>query len=175
MHRLLFVGALSTTSVLSACIKTDAFDTGVISTDTIVASSCGEINLNSCDSIVTEISDEVTDISVVSPPHTICGSLESVSNDGVQYTGDRDIVSFQVSEGGSHDVCMAWNQPASDYDLYLYAGSTIDSESSTIIAYGSTSGGDGESFNAMLEADTTYSVVVVGWTGPVGEWGIKIQ
>ena len=146
--------------------------------------------------IVDEIGDALTDLSdlgVLGSGDRICGHLQTVGNDGSDYTGDHDNLVLQVSATERLDLTLDWAQTA-DIDLYVYEGlplvhATGTGSYTTLYTYlysyyagaellGSAiwSGMSGpESLNLSLEQGVDYWIQVVGWDGAPGDWTLSID
>jgi len=125
-----------------------------------------------CDVNLPESGDDIIDVALQNPPTTICGSLDSTGNDGTRYTGDRDNTLFKVSSPGTYSLTLEWDAPSGDYDFYLY--DDFEGIDPTPLNYASTEGYP-ETFDVSLQPNREYLLVVVGWGGEQGAWGVTIQ
>ena len=125
-----------------------------------------------CDTNVNEAGDDIVDVAVQIVPATICGELDSTGNDGTRYTGDRDNTLFRVNNPGSYTLTLEWDSPDGDYDFYLY--DDFEGLEPTPLSYASTEGYP-ETFSASLQPSKEYLLVVVGWAGEAGAWGVTLQ
>ena len=118
-----------------------------------------------------EVGDDVSDVDGLGKlqfPAEIHGNTHSASNSGGSYTGDIDVMKFTSSASGVHSFSLSWDASAGDYDLYL---AEIDG---TIIEYSSGSSHP-EAFTAAISNSTDYLLMVGAWSGPPGDWTIRIE
>ena len=101
-------------------------------------------------------------------PATIRGDLYATGNNGYNFTEDIDFVKFSVTDGGNRDITLNWTETSGDYDLYLLISGAETLAASATYDYP-------ESVSYKLEADTTYFIAVAGWSGPPGDWTVRIE
>lgn len=120
---------------------------------------------------VTEKGDELGDASgvgLVQTPGVISGDIDKASNDGVAHTGDIDFVKFRVESSRSYRITLTWAESAADYDLYLMQAGPVTLDSSA--GYQSP-----ERITYTLQAATDYFLAIAGWSGPAGDWTVRIE
>ncbi|HJN76311.1 MAG TPA: PPC domain-containing protein [Myxococcota bacterium] len=101
-------------------------------------------------------------------PATIRGSMYGTGNNGYAFTEDIDFVKFSVEDTGSREFTLNWTETSADYDLYLLVSGAETLAASATYDYP-------ESLTYELQADTTYFFAVAGWSGPPGDWTLRIE
>jgi hypothetical protein len=122
--------------------------------------------------VLSEIGDSVVDLlGIVGPGTRICGELDRVGNDGEGYTGDRDMVEFEVDPSTMITARLEW-AGAADYDLHLFES---DGELLTVVDSAATESMAGpEELDASLRRGQPYVLLVVGWEGSPGTWTLDL-
>ncbi|MEE8104979.1 MAG: hypothetical protein V3T86_05540 [Planctomycetota bacterium] len=98
----------------------------------------------------------------------IVGSLDSVSNDDGQYTGEFDHFQLEVPEDGRLQFALTWFHDA-DFDLLI----TSDAGGSNRLAEGLRDGDDPEYVGLPVSKNQTVHVFVVGWEGEPGGYTLE--
>ncbi|MBT3222662.1 MAG: hypothetical protein HN348_26605 [Proteobacteria bacterium] len=98
----------------------------------------------------------------------LCGTLPTVGNDGLTYTGDVDPVEIITDEPGFWTFNLDWEASPGDYDLQ------IEDLAHTIIHDRSArSSAPPESARVLLNGGWVYYLNVAGWEGNPGAWHIE--
>ena len=98
----------------------------------------------------------------------ICGELSSTGNNGSGYTGDRDRLDFSPGRNGTWLLSLDWESAEADYDFYLLAAETnMEIQSSAGTAWP-------QEMEVDLMPDLEYRLIIVGWSGPAGEWSMSL-
>ena len=108
-------------------------------------------------------------IGVISLPATLEGDIYRAANDGYNYTGDLDWIEFRVASSSDATFSLTWNASGADYDLHLLLNGNTEGQS--------IQDGDAqpEGFTRTLNPNTTYVVVVAGWSGAPGDYTLVID
>ena len=76
---------------------------------------------------------------------------------------------FTSPKSGPASFSLTWSASGADYDVM------IADMTGAILAYSSTPGTGYENFNYTLSSQTDYLLAVGAWSGPGGNWTIRIE
>lgn len=116
--------------------------------------------------------DEAAPIGKISSGALVCGTLELVSNNGFDYTGDLDWTELEFDKTREWDIELRWTT-VGDWDVELweyYSGAWSEAGSST----GPDVHGP-EAFSVTVYKTSTYQVLVAGWSGGPGDWTLQLD
>jgi len=112
---------------------------------------------------------QVDGLGLIQIPGEILGNAHSTGNNGSSYTGDFDVMKFTSPKSGPASFSLTWSASGADYDVM------IADMTGAILAYSSTPGTGYENFNYTLSSQTDYLLAVGAWSGPGGNWTIRIE
>jgi len=107
-------------------------------------------------------------LGVISSSSDICGNLYSVV---YQYGGDEDWIYFEMGAGGSWVFELTWDASSSDYDMYLFDGSSGQLLNSAI----TESYTPRETLTQTLTAGRDYYLAITAWEGSPGDYVLEIR
>ena len=112
---------------------------------------------------------QVDGLGLIQIPGEILGNAHSTGNNGSSYTGDFDVMRFTSPKSGPTSFSLTWSASGADYDVM------IADMTGAVLAYSSTPGTSYENFNYTLSSQTDYLLAVGAWSGPGGNWTIRIE
>jgi hypothetical protein len=119
-----------------------------------------------------EVGDEpsqVDGLGLIQIPGEILGNAHSTGNNGSAYAGDFDVMRFTSPKSGPASFGLTWSASGADYDLM------IADMTGAVLANSSTNGTSFENFSYNLSSQTDYLLAVGAWSGPGGDWIIRIE
>jgi|GEM_PF-3189982 len=153
------------TQVTCRAIATDA--TGLNSTPAVYNFTLSTWTITSNE--VGDDPSQVDGLGLIQIPGEILGNTHSTGNNGSTYAGDFDVMKFTSPKSGPAAFSLTWSASGADYDLM------IADMTGAVQAYSSTNGTAYENFVYTLSSQTDYLLAVGAWSGPGGDWTIRIE
>lgn len=131
------------------------------------------LSLGPWETVVDEVGDTPADVAGVGRvelPALVRGDIYRAANAAGDYAADIDVVKFAVPETGTYNFVLEWTAGGADYDLFLMDGGLTTLDSS--VQQGAV---QPEFTSARLQAGVDYYFAVGGWSGPGGDWTVRIE